>query len=66
VSSPYVSSLEVLGLNLYLVTDSPDHYFALPYFLKANAGVVLNLDEGYLRAHPFEFVIPPSVCNTSY
>lgn len=66
MSSSYVSCLEVLGVNLYLVTDSPDHYLALPYFLKANAGVVLKLDEGCLLAHPFEFVIPPYVCNMSY
>lgn len=66
MNSSCVSCLEVLGLNIYLVTDCPDHYLALPYFLKENAGVVLKLDEGCLLAHSFEFVIPSYVCNMSY
>jgi hypothetical protein len=59
VSTSYVSCLEVLVLNLYLVIDCLDHYLAHPYFLQRNVGVVLKSAEGCLLAHPFEFVIRP-------
>lgn len=65
-STSYFSCLEVLVLNLYLLTDCLDHYLALPYFLQANVGVVLKSIEGCLLAHSFEFVFRSYVCNMSY
>jgi hypothetical protein len=64
-SSSFVSSPQVPGLNLYVLTDAPDHYRAIAYFLNANAGVVLKLDKGCFIVNHFEFVIRPCACNVN-